>query len=309
MSKQNKLIKTKNTFFNFQTIMQFSFLLIAFIFIAMLSTGFEFNWGKIISWNFAILALSRLVFVLVTYNIVFGIDNINRRSVKDTKYYVTLATYKKKTDVIYTEKRFEELEKAVDAENTEKYEKACTKLLRTVSSRLSYNDVVIVKEDKSLDYMEVDALCNKFKLTDAIKLKLSEAIAQIQNGQVTFEEIEADDLLTDKDSDGDKTPTMKFDFKAFLLKQNIMQSGSFLLSTVVMTVMSFTGGMANFWIELAKNLTLLLGGCVSAITLSYNYVKIRTGVFELRNQFYIRRMSIMEKYIVIEEMLLITETK
>ena len=63
-----------------------------------------------------------------------------------------------------------------------------------------------------------------------------------------------------------------------------------------MTVMNFTGGMANFWVELSKNATLLLGGAVSAIMLSYAYVKNRTSVFEQKNNFLEKRMSIMEEY-------------
>ena len=289
-------MKQKNTFFNAQTLIQFALLIVAFIFVAMLSTGFELNWDKI-NIAFAILVAIRLAFTILTYNIVFTIDNVNRRQIKNTKYYVTIATNKKKISVIYKDKRFDELDKAIKEDNKERFIKACNYLIRSVSSRISYDDICIYnQETKKYTYPDIEEIGTKFKLSDKKKKQFQKVIRKVTDGDVKFEEIETDDILIDKDEKGDKAPTMKFNFKAFLLKQNLVKGFTFLVTSVVMTVMNFTGGMANFWVELSKNATLLLGGAVSAIMLSYAYVKNRTSVFEQKNNFLEKRMSIMEEY-------------
>ena len=289
-------MKSKNTFFNSRTLIQFALLIVAFVFVAMLSTGFELRWD-LITWSFALLVAVRLAFTLVTYNIVFSIDNLNRRQLKDTKYFVTIATNKKKIDFIYRNKLFNELDNAVKTENKEKFIKSCNNMIRSVSSRLSYDDICVYDEEtKKYTYPNIDTICNEYNLSKKKKKQLKKIIEKVTDGDVAFEEIDTDDILLDKDDKGDKAPTLKFNFKAFLFKQNIIKAFTFLISTIAMTVMNYTGGMTNFWVELSKNATLLLGGASSAIMLSYNYVKNRTSVFEQKNNFLEKRMGIMEEY-------------
>lgn len=287
--------KGKNVFFNAQTLIQFALLIVAFILVAMLSTGFKLDWDKIDE-AFAILVAIRLVFTIVTYNVVFSIDNINRRKVQDTNYYVTLATNKKKIEVIYKNKLFNELDTAIKEENKERFIKTCNNLIRSVSSRLSYDDICTINEEGKTVFKDVDTLLKYYSLSENKAKQLKIVLTKITDGDVKFEEIEADDILIDRDEKGDKTATMKFNYKAFLFKKNIVKAVTFFVTSIVMTIMQFTGGMANFWVELFKNLTLLLGGAVSAVMLSYTYVKVRTGVFEQKNKFLEKRMGIMDKY-------------
>lgn len=287
--------KGKNVFFNAQTLIQFALLIVAFILVAMLSTGFKLDWDKIDE-AFAILVAIRLAFTIVTYNVVFSIDNINRRKVQDTNYYVTLATNKKKIEVIYKNKLFNELDTAIKEENKERFIKTCNNLIRSVSSRLSYDDICTINEEGKTVFKDVDTLLKYYSLSENKAKQLKIVLTKITDGDVKFEEIEADDILIDRDEKGDKTATMKFNYKAFLFKKNIVKAVTFFATSIVMTIMQFTGGMANFWVELFKNLTLLLGGAVSAVMLSYTYVKIRTGVFDQKNKFLEKRMGIMDKY-------------
>ena len=82
----------------------------------------------------------------------------------------------------------------------------------------------------------------------------------------------------------------------FILKQNLIKTATFLLGVVFMTVINPNNGDINIWVEIAKNSTLLLGGIVSAMTLSANYIKMRTDTFELRNRFLLNRMKLDDTF-------------
>lgn len=132
--------------------------------------------------------------------------------------------------------------------------------------------------------------------TDKAMKKLLKVVEKVINGAVKYERVEIDDILLDKDEKGDKTPSMTFNAGGYLLKQNIIKAITFMLTTILMSVISFTESDTSIWQALLKNSTLLLGAIVSAITLSYNYIKLRTIAFEQRNDFMLSRMGIDISY-------------
>ena len=278
----------KNKLISVQTILQFIFLVVAFVLVAALSTGFEFVWDEIFTWAFLTLCAVRLAFTLITYNIVFGIDNKSRRRVADSSYVKTMQAFKRRIDIIYKDSRVEELVVAVKEENKERKANAENKAIRKVTSRLSWDDIKAIIESKE----DINDLLQKYGISEKAKRKLLNAIQKILDGKIKCEVLEVDDILIDNDEARDGELSMKFNAKAYILKQNLVKALLFLASTVIMTAISFTGGMANFWVELAKNATLLMSGAVSAILFSYNYIKRRTAVFEQKNRFLQRRMGI-----------------
>jgi hypothetical protein len=269
--------------------------------------GFDFKPEKLKDTSFRVLVGVRLAVTLITYNIVFGIDNRNRRTAEDTKYYVTLATNKLKVDAIYNEKKFPELDKAVDDENGESYQKACNEKLHKITSRLSYQDV---KDCADMEKLYTERLISNKKdswfkkflrklfFIKTQREKIDKAVEKIRNGKVRYEEITADDILIDKDSKRDSKQSLKFDFGKFLFWQNVYKIFTFMASTVIMTIIDPNKSTADIWVIILLSLSLMSGAVVSAIMLSYTYVKIRTGVFDRRNKFLLRRMDIRAEYIV-----------
>lgn len=279
----------------FRTVTQLIFILAAFIMSIIIANGFSLNFDNIWSFEFLVSVLTKLAVTMITYNMVFSIDNGNRRRADNTKYYNTLMTNRLKIEHIYKEKRIDDLDKALKDYNHETYIKECNRLIHKCTSRLNFNDI---------DFdtiVTVDEIMEKYKISKKIAKKLLKRIRTIQNGKVNYDIVEVDDILIDKDERKDRSPSMVFNSGIYILKQNLIKAVLFLVSTVLLTIVSPSNGDINIWAELVKNATLLLGGTVSAMTLSLNYIKIRTDIFEQRNRFLLSRMDINISYTYAKE--------
>lgn len=280
----------KNRFLNFRTIAQLLFVAVAFVLAIAITMGFRFDVAALKDVGFWVEVSIKLAATLIIYNTVFGIDNNARRQIEDSKYYVTLATNRLRVREIYRAKLFGELDKAIDAENKEKHEQKCNQMLRCVSRRVSYGDI-------DWENPDIEALSKKLLLSPRVANKLKKVITRIANGAVTYPTVEPDDILVDKDGVKDSPPSIVFDVKKFVLKQNLFKSLSFLLSTMAMTIVSFSATKMDFWAAVLTNSILLLGAVVSGISFSFNYIKTRTEIFEQRNRFIERRMGITVEYV------------
>lgn len=283
----------KNNQAVFRTITQILFIVIAFIVSIIVANGFSLDFTKIWSWEFAVEVLSKLIITLLTYNIVFSMDSQNRRRAGNTSYFITVMTNRERIDKIYKDNRIAELDEVLKKYNEESYIKACNRKLHNYSSRISFDklnlELGLIKEIKA-DIKE------RFKLSGRTLRRISRVIKKIQSGKIKFEKVEADDILVDKDEKNDKQVSMILNTGTFILKQNLIKAVTFLLGVVFMTVINPNNGDINIWVEIAKNSTLLLGGIVSAMTLSANYIKMRTDTFELRNRFLLNRMKLDDTF-------------
>ena len=55
--------------------------------------------------------------------------------------------------------------------------------------------------------------------------------------------------------------------------------------------------MPNFWTSLFKNITLIFGAVVSGLSSSVKNIKLRTLIYERRNNFFHRYLDLTEKFI------------
>jgi len=280
----------KNKFLNFRTIAQLLFVAVAFVLAVAITMGFEFEVEALKDIGFWIEVSIKLAATLIIYNTVFGIDNNARRQIEDSKYYVTMATNRLRVGEIYRGKLFEELDKAIAAENKEKYEQECNQMLRKVSRRVSYADV-------DWEAPDTDGIAAKLLLSARATKKLRKAITKIANGIVEYPAVEPDDILLDKDGIKDLPSSIVFDVKKFILKQNAIKALMFLLSTIAVTIVSFSVAKMDLWQAVLTNSALLLGAIVSGISFSYNYIRTRASVFEQRNRFLERRMGLTVEYV------------
>lgn len=285
-------------FLNWQAATQLLFVAVAFFLVVWASMGFDIDLAKLTDYKFWYLCIAKLAVVLAIHNSIFGIYSNGLRMIEESKYYVTVATNRKRVDKIYDQKLFSNLDIAVKDENKDAYIKACNQALREVTTRLSYEDLNIEAKDENSKPIPVDtkAICKKFILGWWQSLLLKRVIKKIVNGKIKYDIMDADDILKDKDAAKDVEISPAFDMRKFLFKLNRNKAITFLVSTVAMTIFAFNQPDMNFWQSLITNSVLLLNSLISGISMANSYIKTRTAVFEQKNRFLERRMGINNSY-------------
>lgn len=282
----------KEKLISLRTLSQFVFIVIAFILSIIISMGFTIDPEQLYDVKFWLQVAVNMTVMLIIYNLVFGIDNRNRRQITDSNYFVTLATNKLRVNRIYDEGLFSELDRALEEEQAEKRREACNKLLQRVTSRLSYKDI----ENAEVTEEYIAGLAKQFLLSERKTKQLDKVIKRIINGKVRYERVTADDILIDRDSERDNAQSLKFSFKNFLVKQNAVKSLMFLVSTVLFAIVNYKFTNTNIWQIILNQLVMFSGSVISAIGVSRHYIKLRTLNFAERNRFLERRMGIKDKY-------------
>lgn len=277
-------------YFNARVLAQGAFILLALVFVIIYTLGFTFDWTKLREPGFWVEVAVRLGATMAIYNAMFSIDSSTRRLATSGRYYEVLATNRIRVDRIYRENLFGALDEAVKAENEERKKRAVNRVLRRVSSRLSYEDVIDQPAEK------LDEICKAYLLTDKQKAKLKKTLRKIYSGGVKYEAITADDLLIDKEHDKDRRESLKVDLGAFVLKQNIIKAVMFVLTTIAMSAISRAETNLDLVYVIISNAVLVGGACASAIAMSYNYLKLRTSVFERRNIFLSKRLGLTDEF-------------
>lgn len=281
----------KNKFLNFRTVAQIVLLVLVAILAVAWELVVDFNLSRLLTLEFWASVAVKLIVTIICYNIIFTIDNTNRRAVEDSKYFVTLATNKIRIDRIYSEKRFAELKEAVDKENEDNKVSAYDSALHEVDCTLSYADI------KDLDDDGVEQLKDKRLYSSRQFKKIKKVISKIRRGRIRFEFITPEDILFDKEGRKDSVAHMKMNTSLFVLKNNAMKIGSFLLCSIALGVVEGVAASGtNLWFSILSNLTLIAGALVSAVSSSFNYVKMRTNVFDARNRFLERRLDMHEVF-------------
>lgn len=277
-------------YFNARVLAQGAFILLALVFVIIYTLGFTFDWTKLREPGFWVEVAVRLGATMAIYNAMFSIDSSTRRLATSGRYYEVLATNRIRVDRIYRENLFEALDEAVKAENEDRKHRAINRVLRRVSSRLSYEDVIDQPAEK------LDEICKAYLLTDKQKAKLKKTLRKIYSGGVKYEAITADDLLIDKENDKDRRESLKVNLTAFVVKQNILKAFMFVGSTVAMTAISRAETNLDLAYVIISNIVLVLGACISAIAMSYQYIRLRTSVFERRNIFLSKRLGLTDEF-------------
>lgn len=275
-----------------QTVTQILFLIVAAIVSILITLGTTFDLSKLARWNYWVEILGRMVVSLIIFNVVFEMDQRNRRRIQNSNYYATIATTKLKIQRIFDERLFAELDKAVEEENQMRFEEAATAMLHRVTARVSYKDIDFGR----LDDAYVDDLCRKLLMDGRRKRRLKKRLTKIANGRVKYEEVTADEILRDEEVEKDGHVSMHVNYKHLAVKRNVSKAITFLITSVVIAVIGFSFYNPNFWPLLAANATLFLGSMTSGFMQSIGHTRLRTEVFQRRNEFLVRRLNINDKY-------------
>lgn len=275
-----------------QTVVQIAFLIVAAIVSILITLGTTLDWGKLASWNYWVEIIARMVVSLIIFNVIFEMDQRNRRRIKDSNYYATIATTKLKIQRIFAEQRFDDLDRAVAEENQARFEVAANVMLHKVTARVSYKDI----DFANLDDASIDNLCRKMLMGERRKKKLKKCLSKVADGRVKFEEVTAEEILRDEEIEKDGHIALHVNYKHLAIKRNVSKAINYLVTSVVLATIGFSFYKPDFWPLLAANATLFLGAMTSGFMQSIGHTRLRTEVFQLRNEFLVRRMNINDKY-------------
>lgn len=278
-----------------KVLIQLSFLIVAFIFILIISLGITFDLKELATVKFWVVVACKLAVVMIIFNFIILLDQRNQMTDKNSLLFKTMATNQLKIAEIYKQKCFEQLEAAVKTENENNLINKYNCILHNVTTRISYDDLLKDKEIKSLE--EIQTLCDKFLLSKKQKKQLIEKAQKIVSGKVKIEEVTAEELLKDKEANKIPKNALKYDTKNQKGKQNINKMFNFLVSSIITTAIGFSLVTPNFWTELIKNGLLFVGTIVSGMTTSYWESRQKVAIFDNRNKFFNKNLDIKTEYI------------
>lgn len=277
----------------FETIVQIVFM-IAFSFVVeIFGRGVEFDFTALKTVVFWLDVFLRLMATMIFFNLVFEMDQRNRRARTDGKYYAVMATYSIRVRRIYAERCFEKLDAAVAEENEAQRIISCNDLIHEATTRLSYDEI----DWEHLDDEGIERTAKKYLLNARAARKLKKALYRIANGKVRYHAVKAEAILKDQELDKVQKITLDVDYKKMTAKRNLNKAATFLGTSVIISAVSgFSLTAPNFLVAFLMNATLFLGAVASALYSSVNYTKYRQGVFEARNRFFERRLGIKDEY-------------
>src|SRR5690554_2588252 len=126
-----------------KVIWQVVFILVAFIFILLLSLGIDFVFDEFLKVSFWVVVACKLVITMFIFNIVLFMFTRNELQNKDGLLYKTVVLNKQKIDIFYERgDLYDKLEEAVKAENKKNLIAKYNEKLHKVTTRISYKDLV-----------------------------------------------------------------------------------------------------------------------------------------------------------------------
>lgn len=283
-------MKRNNTF---NTIVTVAFVLLAFVLLILMSAGISLEFDRLGEWNYWLNIFVRLAIMLLLYNVIFTFDLQKRKCEPNTAHYLAVATKQMRVNKIRRERLFAQLGEAVELENKERYSNLCTSLINKVCVRLSYEDLPQEKCDLD-DWLKEKQ--EELFLEDKDLIKIKRVALKILNGKVKYDKFKPNDIL-DMGGDGNiKNDAITFHSSNVIRKQNIIKASMFLLGVIAMTVFRYHPAWTDVVFDIIINSTLLVGATYSAILNSKVYLKRKTTVYEVQNDFLANRMGLVEEY-------------
>lgn len=280
-----------------KTLSQVLFLLLGFVLIVVVTSGFSLDLNKLQSPTFWVEIAIKEVVLLIAFNIVYDMERKNRTQNKLSRFYKEIGTKQLRVKQIYDNKLFEQLKEAVKAENKQRIDDEITRLLHKATVRVSADD--LPSGDIDLDAWLVE-MQNKYKLSDNVLPKLAKIVRKIVDGKFKVHFIDADAILLDYDKEHSRKRQSEMVFAPGKVKvqQTLGKAGTFILSTVAMTCIQFAPfTWSNIFQAMLTNTLLLLSAFLSGTGSAIKSVAMQTETLRCQNLFLSSRMSLNDVYI------------
>lgn len=275
-----------------QTIVQFSFCIVMFIFTFLVTLGIRADFSILETTEYWIQVAISTVLMIFVYNMIYIMDQRNRSANKNSRFYIAFQTVKLRTNFISANRLYEKLEEAVKTENSDRYKNACNVKLQKYTARFSYDDIIDLKEEEFKPFLE------KYLIRGKSLKRLSKLFNKIQEGKIKIRVLRAESLMQDKELGKSNNPEiLDYSDKQYETKRNIFKITSFIGTSIIMSVISFVFTYMNFWQALLTNTVLFFGSAISGFYSSIAKTNFKTSIYENRNAFFERRLGITDKFL------------
>ena len=275
----------------FETLLQLLLVLAAFVLSCLISLGTTYDLSQISTVGFWLESASSAVIMLITYNLVYSMDQNNRARNVKSRYYLAFQTNKIRMNRIHSEKLYDELDRAIKEENKERYINKCNSLIHNITARIAYDDLMNCEDSKA-----VNILADKYLLNDKQKKKLQRLYLHIRSGKIKIKEVVAERLLQDKELTNIEIDLLDYSEKSVEIKRNVKKIISFVIITMFFSIIDPGLGTVPFWKAFVKNITMFSSSSVSGFISSRGKTNFKTRIYENRNAFFERRLGLSDKF-------------
>lgn len=255
--------------------------LLAFVFIIIASLGINIDFNRLTTTAFWLETGLKWVLTIVIYNATFEYDTQTRIHDKQSRFYLAFSTLKTRTKLIHNHKLYNTLDNAIKQKNQQLLEELWTYKLHKICTNLSYSD--IYDNTKTVEEIaEEIRLHNKYKIK-----RLSHLMSLIRSGATPrhYKPLKEDYFL--KDNELAKISINRFDYDSSkqFFKRNSDKTLLFLITSMLTAIITYSFYAPNFWATLVANLITLFFSIVAGFKASIKDIKLRTNVYENRNDF------------------------
>ncbi len=127
-------------------------------------------------------------------------------------------------------------------------------------------------------------------------IKFNKLVKKIREGRIKVPQIKAEIFLQDKEMLLEKYDVYDFSNIIYELKRNSKKITTFLICSIIASTLTFSFVAPNFWTALLTNFTLFVGATVSGFSSSAKSIKIKTALYEKRNQFLHKYLDLKIEY-------------
>ncbi|MEG2116299.1 MAG: hypothetical protein RRZ69_01290 [Clostridia bacterium] len=266
----------------FKTVIQLMFLVVAMVFVVMITLGIEFDLTRLKDTRFWVECVCKLIVSLLVFNVVFEIDCQNRRLDDSSRYYAIKLKYRDFIDRLYSEKKYGTFEVALLAKNEKYREETFNKYLHHKgSSRLQMSDF---KDIKNID--EVQKICETKLLNAKTTNKVKKVMVKILNGDIKVHEVTVDEILLDKVGTSMNEDGMRFNTHKFKVMQNTTKVWTYLASAIGFTIIQITSIYTGFVNAILTNGFLIMSATVSAMLNSKKFIQLLTNKYDDITRFF-----------------------
>jgi len=236
-----------------------------------------------------------LAVALLCYNTVFSMFFGNLARNQYCRYFIAVATKKMRVGKIYEEKKFDELETAVTKKNVADLLELQNYKIRRVCQRLSYNDIKDITQDNINE--KLDGFSKTYTLNKRGRKQLKKVIVKIISGKIKIDELTSNDILTERESVKLSLNRLKFYSKRRAVKRNVIKSVKFLITTIILAIITFKPADSSIWEVIVNNLSLFLSAAFSGSMAAASESKYTTELYEEHNKFIMQNLEIRDEYI------------
>lgn len=280
------------------TISQFVFIVLMFVVVIFVSLGISLDFARIKTAQYWIEVSIQVVMTMTTFNMVYYLDRNNKMHDKASRFFMAYMTNRLKISSLENNRMFDELDNAVELENKERLIAKVNSLLHKICTRILYEDVMenLTPDAEEPTYLSVEELAKKHRVSEKRLKKFYKLVNKIRAGEIRVKPIKSASFLKDKELIKIDFETYDYSESLFDLQRNGTKLLTFVICGLIMASIGFSFVSPDFLRALFTNLTVIAGACVSGFMSSKKSIKMKTRLYESRNSFLKRRLSIDDEW-------------